>query len=263
MQIGIFYNENQVERSVAESFAALLGSRGAHAFVCASSEAILSCDRLAVLGGDGTVLHAAKAVAERGIPLVGVNFGRIGFLTEFEKEELAETADLLLGDSAEILARSMLETEFGGKIHRCLNEFALLRNVSPERANRVENISVTIDGYEAGDYLCDGLIAATPTGSTAYSLSAGGNIMLPDCEAFLLTPVCAFSLRSRPIVFSDASVLKLSVAENDALMAYADGGFLGVVAGKNSLVIKKSLQKAVFLTRNKHSFFARLTKKIN
>ena len=157
----------------------------------------------------------------------------------------------------------MLETTLCGKTHVCLNELALLRGISPESHNRVEKITVAVDGTPAGDYACDGLIVATPTGSTAYSLSAGGCIMMPDCETFLLTPVCAFSLRSRPIVFPDTSELTLSLSADDALMAYGDGDFLGVVGEADKLTVKKSALSAVLLTRNEHGFFARLSQKIN
>ena len=116
---------------------------------------------------------------------------------------------------------------------------------------------------QSGDFVADGLIVATPTGSTAYSLSAGGSIATPDCGIFLLTPVCAFSLKSRPIICPDSSLLSFGISEGDFLMAYGDGVFLGKVGAEDRITVKKADRSARFLTRDIRGFFARLTKKIN
>ncbi len=261
MRIGILYNPDQVDRATASDFAAAIVSAGGSAHVTSGPDGIGEVDRIVVLGGDGTVLHAAKYASMRRIPLVGVNFGHIGFLTEFEREDVQKAIGLVLDENCPKIARSMLEAEIGGKKTDCLNELALLREVSPGRDNSVKKISVTIDGSSAGDFTADGLIVATPTGSTAYSLSAGGSIVTPDCAAFLLTPICAFSLKSRPIVFPDSSVLKFSFEEEESLLAYGDGVFLG--RAETGLSVKKSEREVVFLTRNRQEFFHRLTQKIN
>ena len=103
---------------------------------------------------------------------------------------------------------------------------------------------------------------ATPTGSTAYSLSAGGSILTPDCPAFLLTPVCSFSMKARPTVFSDTGELGFSIAEHDVLMAYGDGEFLGEVTANTGLTVRRSPLSAAFLTRDPHAFFSKLTQKL-
>lgn len=261
MRIGIYYNVHQADPASVGSVHAALEAAGAEVFVWPSEEEIGDCDRLVVLGGDGTVLRAAKQAAAKGIPLFGVNYGRLGFLTEFERGEdgLAEFA---LGEG-QIVKRDLLEVDLNGVKSRCLNELALLREVSPERSNRVESVEVSVNGKKAGEFVCDGLIVATPTGSTAYSLSAGGCIMTPDCRALLLTPINAFSLKSRPIVCHDTSVFTFSISEKDALMAYGDGMFLGRVGVRDRLTVKKSGSYAEFLTRDKQSFFLRLAQKIN
>ncbi len=263
MHIGIFYNQEQVGDEVVSRIGQILRGRGARCDFFCAQEQIVPCDRLLVLGGDGTILHAAKRAAEWKIPLVGVNFGRLGFLTEFERGEVGEAVELLLSEECDTVERTMLEADLNGTKHVCLNELALLRGISPERAIRVETISVTLGGRSARDFLADGLIVATPTGSTAYSLSAGGSILMPDCNVFILTPVCSCSMRARPIVCSDRSVLDFSVEEGDTLMAYGDGEFLGAIRRTDKLTVRRSGKRVRFLTRDPQGFFLRLTQKIN
>ncbi len=261
MKIGVYYNAEQVEREVAVGLAERIQSSGCGAVLFSDVNEVKGVDRLIVLGGDGTMLRAAKRTSELGIPLVGVNFGRLGFLTEFERDG-AEDAVSLAVNGGEIAVRSMLEVNLNGVTTHCLNECAVLHGVSPEHANRVARFSVAIDGSGAGEFHGDGLIVCTPTGSTAYSLSAGGSILTPDCSAFLLTPVCAFSMRSRPIVFPDSSTLTISLVDRNLLL-YGDGVFLGEVKAEDVLTVKRSPRTARFLTRSKAEYFRRLTEKIN
>ncbi len=260
MQIGIFYNGAQVSENIVAEIAARLRSAGATAVVFGAQDEIV-CDRLLVLGGDGTMLRAAKRAVLHDIPLVGINYGRLGFLTEFERGEEAALIELILDPGCPVIERAMIRVRLGNSEHICLNELALLREISPERSNRVERIAVSLDGKAAGNFVADGLIVATPTGSTAYSLSAGGSILAPDCGALILTPVCAFSMSSRPIVCSDSVMLGLTIAENDALMAYGDGEFLGRVTEADTLTVTKA-RSVRFLTRDRSGFFLKLTQKL-
>ncbi len=262
MKVGIVYNRSHADKTAAERISSLLEASGVRSEIFADAKEAEG-EKLLVLGGDGTLLHAAKRASALRVPLVGINYGRIGFLTEFEHGEEAEAVSLLLDEGAETIRRSMLEIELNGKRSLCLNELALLRGVSPERHARVEKISVTIDGSAACDFFADGLIVATPTGSTAYSLSAGGSILMPECASFLLTPVCAFSLLSRPISYPDRCELRFSLKDGDALIAYGDGDFLGSVGSRDVLTVKKAQESALFLTRSKGEFFRRLTQKLN
>ena len=261
MNIGIYFNRDQVREEVARRLAALVFAAG-HTAALFSDLDEIDGDRLIVLGGDGTMLRAAKRASERGIPVAGVNFGRLGFLTEFEREEAERVVPLVLDERCAILRRAMLEVELNGQKFDCLNELALLHPVAPERDNRVVTISVTIDGSHAGEFVADGLIVTTPTGSTAYSLSAGGSIMTPDCETFQLTPVCAFSMRSRPIAYSNRSELGFSLPRGD-LVLYGDGVYLGKAGADDRLAVRKSARSAAFLTRGLSEYFRRLTEKIN
>lgn len=261
MKLGIFYNDKQTDCDNALRLAHAVRERGGEAFVFSRVSDIAGIDRLLVLGGDGTVLRAAKRASEMQIPLVGVNYGTLGFLAEFERGEEEKAVDLAMSDCP-VVRRSMLEVDLDGTKSYCLNELALLHPVNTEKSNGVVGISVEIDGSRAGDFSADGLIVATPTGSTAYSLSAGGCIMTPDSQTFILTPVCAFSLRSRPIVFPDTCALTVNFAK-DTLMLYGDGDYLGQVSGEHKLTIRKAKRTALLLTADSNGYFRRLTEKIN
>lgn len=255
MKFGIYYHEKKVPPETVKKLERLL--KDATAFT--SMERFPKVDRLAVLGGDGAVLRAARKAAEVGVPLLGINFGNLGFLTEFERDELEEAAELLLRPSCPVMERAMLEITLGTQKFYCLNELSIMRKTDVSHGG-VVRIRAEIDSHPAGEFTADGLIVATPTGSTAYSLSAGGSILTPDCEAFLLTPVCSFSLRSRPLVCSDKSVLTFSFPERTSVVIHGDGRYLGETP--DEITVRRSERCAAFLTRGKIDFFRRLTEKI-
>ncbi len=262
MKVGIFYKKEKVRNeALIEELKGLLSKGGNEAVVFARAEEIDGVDRLIVLGGDGTILRAAHALNGRKIPMVGVNYGTLGFLTEFERADVYSAVDLILDENCQTVSRSMLEIDWNGTKTHCLNEMVITRESSVRTGNKIARLSVTLDGTPAGDFVADGIIVATPTGSTAYSLSAGGNIMCPDCKTFLITPICAFSLRSRPIVYSDESVLSFQLNEPQPMVLYGDGKFLGEFHS-GTLSVRKSDKSVYFLTRNKNGFFRRLTEKI-
>ncbi len=262
MKIGIFYKKEKVkDEKVVSSLKESLEERGAEVFVYRNAAEISEVERLLVLGGDGTVLRAARAIDGRKIPIVGINYGTLGFLTEFERGETEEAISLLVDANCEVLQRSMLKISLNGRDTHCLNEVVVKKESSPQKGNKIARLYVNIDGTRAGEFAADGIIVATPTGSTAYSLSAGGSILCPDCKSFLLTPICAFSLRSRPIVYSDESVLSFEFADSQPMAIYGDGKYLGELCGEE-LSVKKSEKRVYFLTRNKNGFFSRMTEKL-
>ncbi len=263
MKIGIYFHKTQVDAEDALTLQTALRRAGADAEIFSTLDAISGVDRLVVLGGDGTVLGAARRAAEFGIPLFGINYGHTGFLTEFERGETGEAVSLALSPACDMLRRAMIELDLNGEKTFCLNECSLLRGISAEDENKVVKIRVQIDGNDAGEIVADGVIVATPTGSTAYSLSAGGSILTPECDAFILTPVCAFSMKSRPIVYSAGATLSFAIPEGHSLLLYGDGKYLGSVGTGDSVIVKKANRCATFLTRNKKSYFLRITEKIN
>lgn len=260
MTIGLCYN-TKVPLSAVGEIEGLLKKREAEVSVFSDFNEIEGVDRLLVLGGDGTVLRAAKKAAEKSIPLVGVNYGTVGFLTEFERDEGLQAVELVLRGET-FSNRTMLDISLNGDHTFCLNECVLLHEVSKDVGPKLTKITAEIEGCGAGEFLSDGLIVSTPTGSTAYSLSAGGCILTPDCFSFLLTPVSAFSMRSRPVAYSDNRTLKISVQTSSNMLLYGDGKFLGSVGSKDELVVSRAERFVRFLTREISSYFGRLTSKL-
>ena len=182
-------------------------------------------DVLLVLGGDGTLLNAAKVAAPRGIPILPINMGSLGFLTSFTVEELYPALEEMLAGRHSISERVMLQAEriVAGNVaaqQLVLNEAV----VNKGALARMIEIELFIDGSYVCKYRADGLIVATPTGSTAYSLSAGGPIVHPSVGAFLLTPICPHTLSDRPIVVQDSCTIELKLtAEAESVYLTLDG----------------------------------------
>ena len=262
MKVGIFYHIARVEPDAVKKARDLLVARGASVKIFFAADDIQGVDRLVVFGGDGSILHAAKRASVLGIPIVAVNYGTIGFLAEFERGQIDELVDLVLDENATILHRAGLEISFRGLNYFCLNELTIMREVSPASQSGTSHVFVSINGHDAGEFNADGLIVATPTGSTAYSLAAGGSILTPDCEAFILTPICSFSLRGRPIVCSGKSEFSFRFPKGGDLVLHGDGVCIGEVDENDVVTVKKSKRSALFLTKEKNDFFRHLTEKI-
>ena len=221
-------------------------------------------DVVLVVGGDGTIMHAAKQAASFQKPVLGINAGRLGFLAGLEPEELHLLKNLVTG-SYEIEKRMLLELSFeknGEKVtHYALNEAAVTRN-GPAR---MMDITLTDTAYGGSfSYRADGLIIATPTGSTAYSLSAGGPVLDPAIQGVIVTPLCPFSLQARSLIFSPAHTLQVKAACDGKGSIYAclDGEEPIDVTDK-VLNIAKAENKQVQLIRMKQeSFFHTYKNKI-
>lgn len=177
-------------------------------------------------GGDGTILHMAKAATRHGIPILGVNIGTMGFMAELESSELSELARLA-ADDYRIDKRMMLDVT----VHRdrdiifhdiCLNDAAITKGAIA----RIVHLSVKCDATQSMELGGDGVIIATPTGSTAYSLSAGGPIVEPDANSILITPVCAHDVAARSLVVSEKRVITVEMSPNARRNAFlsVDGG---------------------------------------
>jgi NAD+ kinase len=178
-------------------------------------------DLLVVLGGDGTLLHAATLCAGREVPILGINLGTLGYLTEVPREKAFELLALALDGKLEGSRRLMLTVELrhGGRLQyeqRALNEVAVAKGA----VARLARVEVEVDGRHAALYVADGIIVATATGSTAYSLSAGGPIVLPTVEMLLLTPIAPHALTQRPVVLPPQACIDLTlVSEGPAFLA--------------------------------------------
>ena len=193
---------------------------------CRLDREISNADMVICFGGDGTILHMAKAATRAGIPILGVNIGTMGFMAELEISEL-EQLRRIASDDYTIDERMMLDVT----VHRdrdiifhdiCLNDVVITKGA----VARIVHLSVECDGVQAMECGGDGVIVATPTGSTAYSLSAGGPIVEPDAHNILITPICAHDVVSRCIVASEKRVITVSLIKNSRRNAFlsVDGG---------------------------------------
>lgn len=171
------------------------------------------CDLIAVLGGDGTFLAVAREVGGRRVPLLGVNLGTLGFLTEVSLDEVETALERILGGELRLQTRMRLSVRLE-RNRETVREYTALNDavITKGGVSRLIDLEARADGALVSAYHADGLIVATPTGSTAYSLSAGGPLLLPDVDALLLTPICPHTLTQRPVVLPDSVRLEISVA---------------------------------------------------
>ena len=186
-------------------------------------------DLFLVLGGDGSVLHAVRERAELGIPFLGVNIGSLGYLTATPLDGLEEALRAARDGECAVEERAMLRAQIrrggngrAGAAHLALNDLVAMRS----ETGRVVGLDLIVDGSELTTFLCDGLIPATPTGSTAYSLSAGGPILSPATPAFVVNVICPHALASRPLVLPAESIVTVRVARAEAPVGFSADGVL-------------------------------------
>lgn len=214
-------------------------------------------DMVVCFGGDGTILHMAKAATKHSIPILGVNIGTMGFMAELESGELQELSRIATG-AYSIDERMMLDvTVFRNRdiiFHDiCLNDVVLTKGA----VARVVHLTVKCDGVQAMECAGDGIIVATPTGSTAYSLSAGGPIVEPEASSILVTPICAHDVASRSIITSDKRVITVNLSPNARRNAYlsVDGGKSQRINMGDIATIKRSKLVTKLVRIKERSFF--------
>ena len=265
MNVGIYSNRNYLDRGNANILCIKerLAEAGHSCKIVEDVADIEGLEVLFVLGGDGTILTVAAECAIHGVRIIGINYGHIGFLTEFEADRIEEAVDLVIGGNYKLQKRALLEISCGENF-LALNDVAIQRNTGAVNFSNTVSINAQIDGTTVDNFSADGIIVSTPTGSTAYSLSAGGSVLSPDLHAFSLTPICAHSLHSRPVVFSDESTVTISpVSCREPLVIIVDGKVVGKLPAGNKVTIKKSRYFAEFITRGKDDFFKKLLIKLN
>jgi len=217
-------------------------------------------DFIVVLGGDGTLLSIAHLAAQKKVPVLGVNLGNLGFLTEVPIDEIYLTLDsFLAGNNKIISSRRMLEVETKGKKHYCLNDVVINKGALA----RMIQFAIRIDDKEIVTSRADGLIISTPTGSTAYSLSAGGPIIQPYIPAIIIAPICPHTFSFRPMVVSSKSIINVQLITAGEEVSLTLDGQRGGLMEKNDVVkIKKSAFMLKLISSPKRNYFDLLKEKL-
>jgi NAD+ kinase len=217
-------------------------------------------DFLVVLGGDGTLLSIAHLAAQKNVPVMGVNLGRLGFLTEVPLDEMEVSLDsFLAGDQTIISPRWLLEAKIMGKVYYCLNDVVLNKSALA----RMIEFKIWIDNKEVATLKADGLIISTPTGSTAYSLSAGGPIIQPYIPAIVLAPICPHTLSFRPMVISSESEVKVMLLTSGEEAYLTLDGQRGGLIEKNAIAeVRRASFELQLVSSPKRNYFDLLHEKL-
>lgn len=282
MKFAIFGNTYQARKSShAETLFRLLEKHEAEIYVCREfyhflihdlkfnvkavglfDESDFDADMVISIGGDGTFLKAAGRVGNKGIPILGINTGRLGFLADVSPEEMEETLDEIYSNHYTVEERSVLQLLCDDKHLQsspfALNEIAVLKRDS----SSMISIRTAINGNYLTTYQADGLVIATPTGSTAYSLSVGGPIMVPHSQTIVITPVAPHSLNVRPIVIRDDWEITLDVESRSHNFLVAIDGSSESCKETTRLTIRRADYSIKVVKRTKHVFFDTLRSKM-
>lgn len=240
---------------------------GKSSYGCCDESSLIpkTVDWVIVLGGDGTLLGAARRIGPYGVPILGVNLGGLGFLTGVPFERLYPTVEMMIDGRLKLESRVMLET-------RVLREgeeiicFQVLNDVVINKSTlaRIIDLDVTINDEFLTTFKADGLIISTPTGSTAYNLSAGGPILYPTMETFILTPICPFTLTNRPIIIPDTDKIQIKMGkESEGTVILTFDGQVGFdLYHEDEVIIHKSEKKIKLFRSPEQSYFKILRTKL-
>jgi NAD+ kinase len=221
-------------------------------------------DLLIVLGGDGTLLSAARLSAECRVPILAVNLGGLGFLTTVSQDEIYPILEEFFAGKHRVSERVMLDAEIireGAVIRRqiALNDAVL----NKAALARIMDLELRVDGEYVTTYKSDGLILSTPTGSTAYSLAAGGPIVYPTVEAFVVSPICPHTLTNRPIVIPDSATIEIDFkAEDDAVFLTLDGQIGIELVRGDHIRVRKAPNKLMLVRPSKKTYYQILRSKL-
>ena len=220
-------------------------------------------DLLTVLGGDGTLLSMARAVGDLGMPILGVNLGGLGFLTATTLEEMLPALDTLLSGGMEVEERMLLSARLvrGGQ---AIGEYIALNDVviTKSAMSRIIDLAVSVGGRHAISYRADGLIISTPTGSTAYNLSAGGPILFPTMDAVVLTPIAPHTLSNRPIVVPAAQRIEVTLRVDQDVMLTMDGQVGVPLREGDAVEVQKAAARIRLVRFPQKDFFSVLRTKL-
>lgn len=222
-----------------------------------------TADALFVLGGDGTILFLTEFASKNNIPIIGINAGKLGFLSEFESYEMKHAVECFKDAKLCRDERATMKISYNGKIYYALNDVYLQRIFTDNTCGMIIDINVELDGDQISKFKGDGIIVSTPTGSTAYSLSAGGPVLAPKMKAFVVTPIAPHCINYKPIVFSSMSTCNVCMDGRTSAGLFIDGSYIDKLQKGDSFTITKSENSITFLRKEDFNFFQRLNKKLN
>jgi NAD+ kinase len=244
--IFVFFHKNNVEMVIESNFLNILNEKKIiekeHKTFSSHTELDSSFDMLISIGGDGTILRAATLVRDSGVPILGINAGRLGFLATVQKDNIAEFMQFIIDKKYTISKRSLLSLKCSPDnveiqdINFAMNEICVSRKDTTSM--------ITIETYLNGEYLnsywADGLIISTPTGSTGYSMSCGGPILTPDVKSLVITPIAPHNLNARPLVIPDETEIRLKVSGREEHYLVSLDSRITSIKNETLLVIKKT-----------------------
>lgn len=254
MVLAVFSSKKPVAIQAAEAFKLKAKQSGIDCLALSSLSQLSNskADYIVTFGGDGTVLYYASVASQLNIPIISFNVGKIGFLTTVDVCDIDKLVNCIINKNFNIIERSMLEISIDNS-PKALNEI----NICSSKIGRAINLQVSINGINVYDFLGDGVIVSTNSGSTAYSLSAGGAIISPDVQANIVTPLSSHLLSVRPIVISPKDVISVAASNSTVII---DGVY--VKSDSNVYTINSSSVKCSFVKINDVSFYKKLNDKI-
>jgi NAD+ kinase len=266
--IFVFFNENKVELVIEEKFLEILYKeeilKKEYKTFASYKELDSSFEVLLSIGGDGTILRAATFVRDSGIPILGINAGRLGFLATVPKDNIQEFLQLILDKKYSISKRTLLSLESSTKneeleeINFALNEIT----VSRKDTTSMITVETALNGEYLNSYWADGLIVATPTGSTGYSLSCGGPVLTPDVKSLVITPIAPHNLNARPLVITDDTEIELKVSGRENQYLVSLDSRIVTVDNNTILKIKKTPFEINMIEIHNETFLKTLRKKL-
>ncbi len=266
--IFVFFNENKVEMVIEEAFLKLLYEKEIvkkeYKTFQSHKELDASFDIMISIGGDGTILRAATLVRDSGIPILGINAGRLGFLAMVQKDEIAEFLQLIIEKKYTISERTLISLSGNPEIQEISDINFAMNEISVSRKDTTSMI--TIETYLNDEFLnsywADGLIISTPTGSTGYSLSCGGPILTPNVSSLVITPIAPHNLNARPLVIPDDTVIRLKVTGREEQYLVSLDSRIASVKNESVLTIKKTPFKIKMVEIQEETFLKTLRNKL-
>ena len=266
--IFVFFNQNNVEMVIEANFLKMLYEKQLvkkdYKTFTSHTELDRSFDMMISIGGDGTILRAATLVRDSGIPILGVNAGRLGFLALVQKEDIATFLQVVIDKKYNISERTLLSLSSTSEIDGIADINFAMNEVTVSRKDTTSMITIEtyLDNEFLNSYWADGLIVATPTGSTGYSMSCGGPILTPTVESLVITPIAPHNLNNRPLVICDRTEIRLKVSGREEQYLVSLDSRIAAVSNESELVIKKTDFKIKMVEIPNETFLKTLRNKL-